>query len=310
MIKRKLGQTDLMLSPLVLGGNVFGWTADKKTSFDLLYAFTDNGFNCVDTASSYSRWVEGNMGEASETILGEWLKESGRREDVIIFTKAGSEMTDGKGLSAEQIIYQAEMSLKRLHTDYIDVYFCHKDDHLTPVEEILQALDQLIREGKIRYFGTSNLSVTHLRKFLNVALHKNLPQYAACQPRYNLCERGYENEMQNHVKKYKVGMVAYQALADGFLTGKYRSKEDLSISERGRNISKYLDEKMHLIERMDILAKEWNYPIPAIALAWLMKNETVTAPIASATSVAQLKDLMRVGEPEIMSLPLEHLADE
>ncbi|MCO5286835.1 MAG: aldo/keto reductase [Chitinophagaceae bacterium] len=310
MIQRKLGQSDLMLSPLVLGGNVFGWTVSKEAAFDILDEFTDHGFNAIDTANSYSKWAEGNNGGESETIIGEWLRKSGKRKKVLLFTKVGDETPDGKGLSQAQITLQIELSLKRLQTDHVDVYFSHRDDHITPVEETLTAYDKLISQGKVRYIGISNFTSTRMRESLNVALHKNLPQYIALQPRYNICDRNYEGECKTYAVKYGMGVVTYQSLAGGFLTGKYKNEADLTKSARGKSVANYLRDKLHIIDKLEKLAGDSGYPASALSLAWVLQHDTITAPIASATSVIQLEELMRIAEPEILHLPLKEVFAE
>ncbi|MBN9351682.1 MAG: aldo/keto reductase [Chitinophagaceae bacterium] len=310
MEKRKLGESDLNLAPLVLGGNVFGWTIDKKTSFDLLDTFVGKGFNSVDTANSYSAWVPGNKGGESETIIGEWLRNSGKRKDLFIFTKVGDPIPgDGKGLSESQIVYQAELSLKRLQTDYIDLYFSHKDDLDTPVEETLSAYDKLIKQGKVRYIGASNFLVPRLRESLNMSLFKGFPAYVADQPKYNLLDRTYENELQSYVKRHNIGVVTHSSLANGFLSGKYRTEEDISKSTRKENVASYFSKKGDVIDKLEKLSKDSGYSMATLALGWILKNETITAPIASATSISQLNELMRISEPELLQLPLESISE-
>lgn len=310
MEMRQLGDSNLYLSPLVFGGNVFGWTVNEKTAFELLDDFVDHGFNSIDTANSYSTWVPGNLGGESETIIGRWLQKSGKRKNIFIFTKVGSLTEHGKGLSEHQIIHQAEMSLSRLHTDYIDLYFSHKDDTETPLEETLNAYHKLIKEGKVRYIGASNFSGVRLREALNVSLHKGLPKYIAGQPRYNLYDRSYEEELQPYIKKHHIGVVTYSSLASGFLSGKYRSETDLANCARGKSVAKYLNEKgFTIIQKLEELSLQSGFPMASIALAWILKNPTVTSAIASATSVSQLNDLMKATESEIMNLPLDNLVE-
>jgi aryl-alcohol dehydrogenase-like predicted oxidoreductase len=295
MEKRQLGKSDLMVAPLAFGGNVFGWTADEKTSFKLLDEFTANGFNLIDTADVYSRWASGVGGE-SETIIGKWLKKQNNRHKVIIATKVGMDMGEGnRGISKKNILRAVEDSLRRLQVDHIDLYQSHKDDNVTPVEDTLDAYRQLIKEGKVRFIGASNFSPERLQKSLDAAAKYNLPRYETLQPHYNLCERKlFEGALEEICLKNQVGVISYYSLASGFLTGKYRSEKDLQQSVRGRGAGKYLNESgLRILKALDSVAAEHNVKPASIALAWLMERKSVTAPIASATSVTQLQDLMK-----------------
>ena len=297
MEKRSLGRTGLSIAPLVFGGNVFGWTADEKTSFALLDRFFDAGFNAVDTADVYSSWVPGNQGGESETIIGKWLKQSGRpRDSAIIVTKVGSEMGPGKkGLKPEWIRQAVEDSLRRLQTDYIDLYLSHWPDPETPYEETLGAYDALLKEGKVRHVGASNLDATQLRAALDVSAAKNLPRYDALQPEYNLYDRAsFDGALRNLCIAEEIGVISYFGLARGFLSGKYRSHKDLEGSARGSGIEKYLDGRgMRILGALDEVSAEIGATQAEVALAWVAARRGITAPIASATSLKQLESLIR-----------------
>lgn len=300
MEMRRLGRTGLSIAPLVFGGNVFGWTADEKTSFTLLDAFFDAGFNAVDTADAYSSWVPGNEGGESETIIGNWLKQSGRpRDRAVIITKVGSELGPGrKGLSRRWILEAVEDSLKRLQTDYIDLYLSHWPDPDTPYEETLEAYDELLSEGKVRAIGASNLDAAQLRDALDVAATRGLPRYAVLQPEYNLYDRAsYDGPLRNLCIAEEIGVITYFSLARGFLSGKYRSHKDLEGSARGGGVEKYLDGRgMRILGVLDEIAGETGAKQAEIALAWIIAREGVTAPIASATNLNQVASLMRSAE--------------
>ncbi|HWA43892.1 MAG TPA: aldo/keto reductase [Hypericibacter adhaerens] len=299
MDRRKLGRTGLEIAPLVFGGNVFGWTADEATSFALLDAFTDAGFNAVDTADAYSRWVPGHSGGESETIIGKWLKRHGGRDKVLILTKVGSEMGPGKkGLSKAYIRQAVEASLKRLQTDYIDLYQSHWPDPETPIEETLEAHEELVKQGKVRAVGGSNYDAAGLAAALKAGDGKTRARYQTLQPEYNLYDRaGYEKDLEPLCRKEGLGVITYFSLASGFLTGKYRSEADLGKSPRGEDIGKYLDARgKKILAALDALAKRYSATPAQIALAWLMARPSVTAPIASATSLAQLKDIVKAAE--------------
>jgi aryl-alcohol dehydrogenase-like predicted oxidoreductase len=309
MNKINLKNTDIEIAPLIFGGNVFGWTIDEKRSHHLLDIFSGNGFNCIDTADSYSTWKEGNKGGESEKIIGSWMKKSRNRNEIIIATKVGAKMPSGqKGLSKKYILSEVETSLKRLQTDYIDLYQSHYDDPETPLEETLEAYQQLISEGKVRYIGASNFSAERLEESLNTARKKNLPQYTTFQPKYNLYDREFETEYADVVKKYELSVITYYSLASGFLTGKYRSEKDFAKSARGHGIKKYLNEKgFAILKVIEELSKKYACPYATIALAWLIQNPLVTAPIASATNETQLKELMQSTEINVSKTDIDKL---
>jgi aryl-alcohol dehydrogenase-like predicted oxidoreductase len=295
MEKRRLGNSGLKVSPLVLGGNVFGWTVDEPTSFKLLDAFVSSGFNFIDTADTYSTWGYGNKGGESETIIGKWLKRSGNRDQVVIATKVGKEMGPGKkGLSKSYVHSAVEASLRRLQTDYIDLYQSHTDDPETPLEETLEAYEELIRQGKVRAIGASNYSADRLSKALQVSQERELPRYQSLQPLYNLYDRAdFEKQLEPVCLKEGVGVISYSSLASGFLTGKYRSESDLSKSPRGAGIKKYLNPRgFRILNALNQVAKEYSSTPSKVALAWLMARPSLTAPIASATNLNQLDDLI------------------
>lgn len=295
MEKRKLGTSDLLVSPLTFGGNVFGWTLNETESFKILDAFVDDGFNFIDTADTYSTWVPGNNGGESETIIGKWLKKSGKRKDVIIATKLGGDMGNGKkGLSAKYIKEEVEASLKRLQTDHIDLYQSHYDDPETPVSETIIAFNDLIKEGKVRYIGASNFSAGRIKESNDFARQNNLQPYISLQPLYNLYDRQkFENEYLKLVTDEGLGVIPYYSLASGFLSGKYRSEADLNKSPRGQGIKKYLDERgLKILTAMDKVAAEQNVPLSQIAIAWLLHKPYISSAIASATSGKQLSELI------------------
>ena len=294
---RPLGKTGLSIAPLVFGGNVFGWTADEKTSFDLLDAFTGAGFNAIDTADAYSRWVPGNKGGESETIIGKWLKRSGiARDRVVIITKVGSDMGQGRrDLRKAWIIEEVENSLRRLQTDHIDLYLSHWPDPETPYEETLEAHAGLVKAGKVRAFGASNLDAGQLQASFEAADRAGLPRYGALQPEYNLYDRaGFEGPLADLCRKEDIGVITYYSLASGFLSGKYRSKADTEGKARGGGVARYLDDKgLRILAALDSVSAETGAAPAEIALAWLMAKPAVTAPIASATSLAQLASLTK-----------------
>jgi aryl-alcohol dehydrogenase-like predicted oxidoreductase len=291
---RPLGQSDLRLAPLVLGGNVFGWNVDETTSHAILDAFVDAGFNAVDTADSYSRWVPGHKGGESETIIGNWLKKSGKRDKVIIATKLGEDMGEGRSLKADYLIRACEASLKRLRTDYIDLYQTHFDDEVTPVEETMQAFARLIAQGKVRAIGASNVTPKRLRDSLAASKRLGLPRYESLQPLYNLSDRKeFETGYAELCRRENIGVIPYYGLAAGFLTGKYRSPADAeSNPARGGRLKKYLDARgLRILEVLDEVAARHRALPAQIALAWLIGR--VTAPIVSVTSLAQLYEIMK-----------------
>lgn len=295
MAKRKLGNSAIEVAPFALGTNVFGWTVDESTGFKLLDAFVDAGFNLIDTADIYPKWAPGCESGESEALIGKWLARSGRRNSVIIATKVGIEMASGsKGLSKAHVLRSAEDSLRRLRTDYIDLYQSHKDDPETPLEETLEAYEQLIRKGKVRVIGASNYGADRLRLALDVSEKNSLPRYESLQPQYNLVERaGYEATLEPLCREEHLGVITYYSLASGFLTGKYRKEADLAGSARGKAVKKYLNERgQRVVAALDEISRRLNATPAQVALAWLIARPSVTAPIASATSLDQLNDLL------------------
>jgi aryl-alcohol dehydrogenase-like predicted oxidoreductase len=295
MEKRRLGRSTLEIAPLVFGGNVFGWTVDEKTAFKLLDAFVAAGLNCIDTADVYSTWVPGHLGGESETVIGRWLKRRGGRDKVIIATKVGSPMGDGRqGLSAANIALAAEASLQRLQTDYIDLYQSHIDDVAAPLEATLRAYSDLIDQGKVRAIGASNYTASRLREALETSYRLGLPRYESLQPLYNLTDRfAFEGELEALCAEQQVGVICYYALASGFLTGKYRSEADLAQSARGSGVKRYLDARgVRILKALDAVSQRLGATPAQVALAWLMARPTVTAPIASATTLEQLEELV------------------
>jgi aryl-alcohol dehydrogenase-like predicted oxidoreductase len=310
MEKRKLGNSGLEVAPLAFGGNVFGWTTDEPTSFALLDAFVDADFNLIDTADIYSTWVEGHKGGESETILGKWLKHSGKREKVIIASKVGKEMGPNlQGLSKAYIMQAVEASLQRLQTDYIDLYQSHADDPDTLLEETLEAYDQLIKQGKIRAIGASNYSAERLAQSLVVSEQTGYPRYESLQPLFNLYDReDYEKELEPLCLEKGVGVISFFSLGSGFLTGKYRSKDDLSNRARGSFVEKYLNERgFRIIEALDSVAQEHNITPAQVAIAWLISHPSITAPIASATNLEQLNELIEATTIELNPSAIDRL---
>lgn len=293
MHKRKLGNSGLEIAPLVLGGNVFGWTADKDTSFAVLDSFIGAGFNAVDTADVYSRWAPGHQGGESETVIGEWMKARGNRDKVVLITKVGSEMPAGKGLKAAYIRQACEASLKRLQTDHIDLYFSHFPDKDTPIAETLEAHERLIEQGWVRAIGGSNYDAAGLTEAMEAGDGKAHARYTVLQPHYNLLVRDqYEGALEGICLSENLGVIPYFALASGFLTGKYRTEADLKKSARGGRMKDLLQGRgPALLAAMDRVAIRHNATLAQVALAWLMARPSITAPIASATSVAQLNEL-------------------
>jgi aryl-alcohol dehydrogenase-like predicted oxidoreductase len=295
MITRKLGKSGLEVAPLAFGGNVLGWTANEATSFELLDAFVAAGFNLIDTADSYSRWVPGHQGGESETIIGNWLRRRpGVRAKVVIATKVGSEMGPGKaGLSKAYILEAAERSLQRLNTDYIDLYQSHWDDEKTPIDATLEAYAQLARQGKVRVIGASNFKAARLAASLKSSAAHGWPRYESLQPEYNLYARDkFEGELAELCRKEQLGVIPYFSLASGFLTGKYRSPADFGKSPRGQRMKDMLNARgQRILAALDKVGKEINATPAQVSLAWLLAHG-VTAPIASATSVQQLQELI------------------
>ena len=294
---RTLGRTGLSIAPVVFGGNVFGWTADARTSFELLDGFFDAGFNTIDTADVYSRWVPGHTGGESETLIGQWMKNSGTaRDKAIIVTKVGSDLGDGKkGLGEAWIVKAVEDSLKRLQTDYIDLYLSHWPDPETPYEETLSAYDKLKSQGKIRAIGCSNLDADQLKASLDAAKKAGLPRYDVIQPEYNLYTREkFEGPLADLCVAEDIGVINYYGLAAGFLTGKYRSEADTKDKARGGGMARYLNDKgTRVLSALDTVAKDTGSKPAEVAIAWLLAKKAVTAPIVSATSLGQLQSLTK-----------------
>src|SRR5262245_7455452 len=310
MKKRSLGNSGLEVAPLAFGGNVFGWTADERTSFRLLDAFVTAGFNLIDTADVYSRFAPGNRGGESETIIGKWLEQGGRRDKVIIATKVGLEMNPGrKGLSKAYILSAAEDSLKRLQTDYIDRYQSHREYPGITLDETLEAYSQLIAQGKVRAIGASNYSAERLSYALALSRRHEFPRYECLQTEYNLYDRAeYEETLEPVCIESGLGVLSYFSLASGFLTGKYQSADDLANKARGDFVKKYLNERgFRVLDALDQVAKRFCATSAQVALAWLMARPTVTAPIASATSLAQLKELIAATKLKLDEASMELL---
>jgi aryl-alcohol dehydrogenase-like predicted oxidoreductase len=294
MEKREIGKSGIKVHPFALGSNVFGWTIDEQTSFDILDAYVDMGLDFIDTADVYSAWKPGNKGGESETIIGNWLKKSGKRNNVIIATKVGKPMGEGKkGLSKAYITQAVEASLKRLQTDHIDLYQSHDDDKNTPLQETLETYTRLIKEGKVRSIGASNYGGDRLREAIQVSKDHNLAAYQCLQPEYNLYEREhYESDLEPVCRENNIGVINYYSLASGFLTGKYRSESDLSKSPRGQGIKKYLNDRGYkILAALDQVAADYKTTQASAALAWIIARPGITAPIASATSIKQLHEI-------------------
>jgi aryl-alcohol dehydrogenase-like predicted oxidoreductase len=307
---RKLGNSGLEVAPLALGGNVFGWTADEAMSFKLLDAFVGHGFNLIDTADTYSRWVPGNRGGESEAIIGKWLKQRGVRAKVLIATKVGMEMaSDKKGLSKAYVLREVDDSLKRLQTDHIDLYQSHTDDAATPLEETLEAYARLVKQGKVRAIGASNYGAQRLAQALQVSAQHGYPSYQSLQPHYNLYERAdYETNLEPLCRQKGVGVITYFSLARGFLSGKYRSEADLTKSPRGPGVKSYFNERgFRILDALDKVAKQRGSTPARVSLAWLIARPSVTAPIASATNLEQLNDLIEATKLELDPASIEQL---
>jgi aryl-alcohol dehydrogenase-like predicted oxidoreductase len=310
MQMRPLGRSGLEIAPLVLGGNVFDWTADEAQSFAILDAFVGAGFNCIDTADVYSRWVPGHTGGESEVVIGDWLAARGGRDKVIIATKFGAPMADDKkGLSRTYMLQAVEASLKRLKTDYIDLYQSHFDDPGAPQDEVAEGFARLVEQGKARAIGASNFSAERLAGALKAATDRGLPRYESLQPQYNLADRDrFEGSLQELCVREDVGVICYYGLAAGFLTGKYRSEDDLGKSPRGRGVKRYLDARGYrILAALDEVAAEAGATPAQVALAWLIAQPGVTAPIASATSIAQLEEIMGAAHLRLEAAQLERL---
>ncbi len=296
MDKRRLGCSDIQIAPLMLGGNVFGWSVDEPTSFALLDAFVDAGFNAIDTADTYSRWIKGHHGGESETVIGNWLKRSGKRAQVVIATKVGSDMGEGKTVRKEYVLRAAEACLRRLQIDCIDLLQTHFDDEVTPPEETMAGYAQLIAQGKVRAIGASNMSLPQLRASLAASQALGIPRYESLQPNYNLYDRvDFENQYAPICKAEEIGVITYYSLAGGFLTGKYRSAEDaVKNRARGGKVKGYFDARgLRILTALDDVAARHGATPSQVSLAWLIAQPAVTAPIASATSLAQINEIMQ-----------------
>ena len=295
MDKRRPGNADVAIAPLVFGGNVLGWTADEATSFALLDAFVDAGFNAIDTADVYSRWVPGHRGGESETVIGKWFRQRGRSDDVVIITKVGMDMGDGRsGLRREHIMRSVEESLTRLRRDYVDFYMAHRDDADTPLDETLDAFSRLVDAGKVRALAASNFEGDRLSRAVIVGQESGLHRYECLEPLYNLYDRAaYETDLAPVCEGHNIGVMPYYGLASGFLSGKYRTPDDAAKSPRGRSVvQKYLNERgLRILAALDEVAARLDATPAQVALAWLIEQPTVTAPIASATSLKQLKEI-------------------
>ena len=308
MQRRPLGRSGLAIAPLMLGGNVFGWTVDLKDSCALLDAFVDAGFNAVDTADVYSRWASGHEGGESEIAIGKWLKASGKRDKVIVATKVGEDMGEGRSLRKDYILRACEASLRRLQTDFIDLYFTHYDDEVTPVEETMEAFATLIKQGKVRAIGASNVSPARLEASLAASKTLGIPRYEVLQPLYSLAERQrFEQSYADICRRERLGVVTYYALAAGFLTGKYRSAEDAAANAaRGGKVMNYINARgFAILKALDEVAASHHATPAQVSLAWLLAQPLVTAPIVSATSLAQLQEILKA---PALTLALEDLA--
>jgi len=308
MQKRTIGTSDLQVAPLVFGGNVFGWTTDERTSFSILDTFVDHGLNFIDTADSYSQWAEGHQGGESETIIGKWFKESGKRDKIVLATKVGMLRTR-PGLSAANIEAAVNDSLRRLQTDYIDVYFSHLDDDKTPFEETFGAYQKRVKAGKVRVIGASNFTGERLKAALKVSKESGLPAYEVLQPEYNLYDReGYETDLEPVAQAHKLTVVTYFSLASGFLSGKYRSNADIAKAARSSLVEKYLNDRgLQIVDTLIEVAKRNDTTPATVALAWIIARPSVTAPIASATSVEQLESLAAATRLQLSSEDLKLL---
>jgi aryl-alcohol dehydrogenase-like predicted oxidoreductase len=310
MQKHTIGTSDLQVAPLVFGGNVFGWTADERTSFSILDSFVDHGLNFIDTADCYSQWAEGHQGGESETIIGKWFKESGKRDKIVLATKVGMWRTR-PGLSAANIEAAINHSLRRLQTDYIDVYFSHLDDDKTPFEETLGAYQKLVKAGKVRVIGASNFTGERLEAALKVSKELGLPTYQVLQPEYNLYDRkGYETDLEPVAQAHKLAVVTYFSLASGFLSGKYRSKADAAKAARSSLVDKYFDDRgLRIVDALVQVARRNDATPATVALAWIIARPSVTAPIASATSADQLESLVAATRLQLPAEDLQLLND-
>ncbi|MGG6098798.1 aldo/keto reductase [Pantoea allii] len=309
---RQLGNSGINVPLLTFGGNVFGWTVDEKTSFSLLDALVEKGLFFIDTADVYSRWAPGNQGGESETIIGKWLKKSGKRDKIVLATKVGIEMSpEKKGLKPDYIHQAVEDSLRRLQTDVIDLYQAHRDDDSTPLADTLNAFDALIKAGKVRAIGASNYSATRLQEALDISKQQGLARYETLQPEYNLYDReGYESELEQVARDNHLGVINYYALASGFLSGKYKKPQDAAKSQRGQGIvDKYLNERgLRIVEALEDVAASHDASATQVALAWLIARPGITAPIVSATSLQQLDELIKATELMLSKQEIEELS--
>lgn len=311
MKKRELGQSGLAIPPLMFGGNVLGWTLDEPRSFEILDAWMDAGFTAIDTADVYSSWVPGHQGGESETVLGRWFKARGNRDKVVLATKVGMHMGNGQqGLSRAWIVKAVEDSLRRLQTDYIDLYFSHADDPLVPLDEPLEAYQRLMSDGKVRAIGASNFSAERLEEALKVSRESALPSYTVLQPSYNLYDRqDFEQNLAAVCQREKLGVTPYFALASGFLTGKYRSKEEAAGRAREGMVANYFTERGdRILAALDKVSQARNSTPAAVAIAWLMAQPAITAPIVSATSLKQLQALQAAVSLDLSDAELGELA--
>lgn len=311
--KKRIGKSDLEIVPFALGGNVFGWTADEKASLEILDAYVDAGFNFIDTADIYSAWVPGNKGGDSETIIGKWLKQTGKRDKVIISTKVGISMAQVPqtvSLKKDYILKGVEASLQRLNTDHIDLYFSHFDDLSTPVEETLEAYSQLVKEGKVRFIGTSNMSPDRIRESLAASRKNGYSEYICLQPEYNLYDRQkYETEYEPLALEFKLGVIPYYSLASGFLTGKYDTIEDVANSPRKEQLNNYINSRgQRILTILREMATQYRATPAQIALAWLLAHPSITAPIASVSKSSQL-DILKAVDIELTDTDVQHLND-
>ena len=308
---KKLGNSGALVSPIAFGGNVFGWTIGEKQSFEILDAFVDRGYNFVDTADVYSVWVPGNKGGESETTLGKWFAHSGKRDKVFLATKVGFAMPGGKGLSKEWIAHEVEASLKRLQTDYIDLYQSHTDDETVPLEETLGAYDALVKAGKVRLIGASNYKGARLAEAIETAKQHGLPVYQTLQPNYNLHTREeYERNLEPVAEKYGLGVINYFSLANGFLTGKYKTKADAAGTKRESRVAPYFDERgERILKALAAVEKEIGAKQASSALAWLLTRPSITAPIVSATNLAQLEDIFAAAELKLTYAQVQTLTN-
>jgi len=299
MQNRELGRSGLSVSPICLGGNVFGWTADERTSFSILDAWVDAGFNFIDTADVYSRWAPGHAGGESETVIGKWLKQSGKRDKVVIATKVGMDMGEGISLAPQYIAKRVEDSLRRLDIEQIDLYQSHRDDEATDLQATLEAFGKLVEQGKVRAIGASQYSAARLKEALDVSKRMGLPRYESLQPLYNLYDRAvFEKELQPLCAEQGVGVISFYAIAAGFLSGKYRTQEDAAKSVRGENtVKRYLNDRgLKILAALDEASKRTGAPQARVAIAWVMAQPGITSPIASASNLEQLHEITKAAE--------------